>query len=263
MERTEEHVVIERSASLEDCRSSVSQGFTWSRRTQSVGERRYGGLSFSEYSASQTAAAGVISRSHPSYDAMTLTDFVTKNFPEIPPEARPYLVIGVAAGAQHAAIEHHYAEDHSNADVPRRKQRAEPARCALAVWSKGLRHLTVEEAEALERGNRSIGAGVMQSISDLKRTSFLSTDVPPAAVGLPSSPPVVAPNVTVTSMADQQRFIQTSMLNTDEGIVTLDERIERALLQNVAAAASYQDVIEVLGIMNRTCTQKFQWRICQ
>jgi len=65
-------------------------------------ESRFAGLSLAAYTLANAAALASISETHDEYDVIKLCDFITEHYPEVPARARPYLAIGVAAGAQHA-----------------------------------------------------------------------------------------------------------------------------------------------------------------
>lgn len=101
-------------------------------------DRQYGGLSFAYYLVS-SAAAVAATEQHNIYDINRLCDFIAQNYPQVPAAARPYLVIGAASGAQHAAHIHFFAESHSESDNPNRRNLAHGARCLLSSWNLGLR----------------------------------------------------------------------------------------------------------------------------
>ena len=98
----------------------------------------YGGLSLADYLVVGVAAVATTEQ-HSIFDINHLCDFVARNYPQIPAAARPYLVIGAASGAQHAAHIHFFAESHSNSADPNRRNLAQGASCSLSSWSLGLR----------------------------------------------------------------------------------------------------------------------------
>ena len=98
----------------------------------------YGGLSLADYLVVGVAAVAATEQ-HNIFDINRLCDFIAHNYPQIPAAARPYLVIGAAAGAQHAAHIHFFADSHSNSDDPNRRNLAQGASCSLSSWSLGLR----------------------------------------------------------------------------------------------------------------------------
>jgi hypothetical protein len=98
----------------------------------------YGGLSLADYLVIGVAAVAATEQ-HNIFDINRLCDFIARNYPQIPAAARPYLVIGAASGAQHAAHIHFFAESHSNSDDPNRRNLAQGASCSLSSWSLGLR----------------------------------------------------------------------------------------------------------------------------
>ena len=95
-------------------------------------------LSMEQYLIANAAAAAV-SEQHQIYDMQGLCGFITRHFPSIPVEVRPYLVVGAAAGAQHAAQIHFLAETHRLSQEPYKREIARSARCSLSNWAMGLR----------------------------------------------------------------------------------------------------------------------------
>ena len=102
------------------------------------GEARYGGLSFSEYLIAG-AAANAVMEQHEIYIVAQLCGYLQDQYPQLPTEARPYVVTAAAAGAQHAARIHFFAEVHQTIHSPEERQRVAGARSALASWNIGLR----------------------------------------------------------------------------------------------------------------------------
>jgi hypothetical protein len=95
-------------------------------------------FSFSEYLVASAAASTVVEQ-HDRYDLDGLCTFIAANFPTIPADARPYLVIGAAAGAQHAAQIHFLAETHEASRESGKQEIASRAKCSLSSWIIGLR----------------------------------------------------------------------------------------------------------------------------
>jgi hypothetical protein len=85
------------------------------------------------------AAAAAVSEQHQDYNLQGLCDFVARQYPIIPAHARPYLVIGAVAGAQHAAQIHFLAETHGASQEEYKKEIAVSAKCSLSNWVIGLR----------------------------------------------------------------------------------------------------------------------------
>ena len=104
---------------------------------QSSVNNTFAGLSRIEYLVASAAASAVTER-HEAYNINSLCNYVMMEFPEIPAVARPYLVIGAAAGAQHAAQIHFLAETHAASPESSRRELARSARCSLSAWSAGL-----------------------------------------------------------------------------------------------------------------------------
>jgi hypothetical protein len=88
--------------------------------------------------AERAATAAV--EQHRTFDLPTLADFVGKNFPQIPEEVRPYLVIGAAAGARHVAQVHYVAEAYRSAPHGEKLEIFNKMQRSLASWSLGIRH---------------------------------------------------------------------------------------------------------------------------
>jgi hypothetical protein len=85
------------------------------------------------------AAAAAVSEQHQDYNLQGLCDFVARQYPIIPAHARPYLVIGAVAGAQHAAQIHLLAETHGASQEEYKREIAVSAKCSLSNWVIGLR----------------------------------------------------------------------------------------------------------------------------
>ena len=147
--QSSEVVVHSRSSSRDSASSRamtdlVETAGTNFRRDELTTERSisangpYGGLSLADYLVVGVAAVAATEQ-HNIFDINRLCDFIARNYPQIPAAARPYLVIGAASGAQHAAHIHFFAESHSNSDDPNRRNLAQGASCSLSSWSLGLR----------------------------------------------------------------------------------------------------------------------------
>jgi hypothetical protein len=85
------------------------------------------------------AAATAVPEQHQDYNLQGLCDFVARQYPIIPAHARPYLVIGAVASAQHAAQIHFLAETHGASQEENKRVIAVGAKCTLSNWVIGLR----------------------------------------------------------------------------------------------------------------------------
>ena len=95
-------------------------------------------VSFSNYLMASAAASAAVEQ-HDRYNLRGLCAYVGENFPTIPVDARPYLVIGAAACAQYAAQIHFLADTHEASVEPDKQLIAARARCSLSSWAIGLR----------------------------------------------------------------------------------------------------------------------------
>jgi hypothetical protein len=94
-------------------------------------------FSFNDYLVASAAASTVVEQ-HDRYDLDGFRTFIAANFSTIPADVRPYLVIGAAAGAQHAAQIHFLAETHEAWREPGEQEIASRPRCSLSSWIIGL-----------------------------------------------------------------------------------------------------------------------------
>jgi len=99
-------------------------------RSEDRPDRRFAGLSLSAYSTALAAARATVAASHTAYDVVHLCDYIERNYPQVPAEARPFLVIGTAAGAQHVANMHFLVETFRASRDPRKREEAESA-----IWT--------------------------------------------------------------------------------------------------------------------------------
>ena len=102
-------------------------------------EARFVGLTLTAYNLANAAARSTIAETHDEYDIVRLCEYISEHHPGVPTKARPYLAIGVAAGAQHASGVHFFEQSHRTSRDSIKRERAEVASCALSAWNMGLR----------------------------------------------------------------------------------------------------------------------------
>ena len=86
-----------------------------------------------------TVAVQDLVESHHIYDAVNLGSAMSRNFPDIPADAVPYIVVAAASAAQHVARIHTMRELYMKSDSAERKAHAENALTSMMSWSFGLR----------------------------------------------------------------------------------------------------------------------------
>lgn len=103
-------------------------------------DRQFSSFSFSGFLIASAAAYAVLQQ-HDRYNLNLngLSMYVVERFLAIPVEARPYLVIGAAAGAQYASQIYFLAETHEASTESGKHQVAARARCSLSSWAIGRR----------------------------------------------------------------------------------------------------------------------------
>jgi len=102
-------------------------------------EARFVGLTLTAYNLANAAARSTIAETHDEYDIVRLCEYISEHHPGVPTKVRPYLAIGVAAGAQHASGVHFFEQSHRTSRDPTKRERADVASCALSAWNMGLR----------------------------------------------------------------------------------------------------------------------------
>ena len=85
-------------------------------------------------------AARLVLERHDAYDVCSLTQFLSRQYPCIPEEARLFLIAGVTAGAQKAAQMHFLCEAFGNSADASGRMLAASAKRSLASWNMGLRN---------------------------------------------------------------------------------------------------------------------------
>jgi hypothetical protein len=137
MQSTDDNVFY--AASTEDgtrCKPAISNPIITSIPQRTTVRPR---LSLEEYLIANAAAASLTEQHHV-YNLDGLCDYVAEHFPSVPVTARPYLVIGAVAGAQHAAQIHYLADAHRIAREPDKREIARRAKCSLSNWVLGIRN---------------------------------------------------------------------------------------------------------------------------
>ena len=89
-----------------------------------------------------TVAVQDLVESHHIYDAVNLGAAMSQNFPDLPAEVVPYVVVAAASAAQHVAHIHMMRELYMNADNAERRADAEKALTSMMSWAFGLRRST-------------------------------------------------------------------------------------------------------------------------
>jgi hypothetical protein len=85
-------------------------------------------------------AARLVLERHDAYDVCSLTQFLSRQYPCIPEEARLFLIAGVTAGAQKAAQMHFLCEAFGDSADASGRLLAASANRSLASWNMGLRN---------------------------------------------------------------------------------------------------------------------------
>lgn len=115
--------------------SETSSRRSVSSSAQTISDQQYGGLSLESFLVAERAATAITDQ-HGNYEFHSLMSFINTQFPQIPSYAAPYLIIGAAAGARHAAHVHYIVDASPHTNDNNRMKRA------LASWSLGLRQFT-------------------------------------------------------------------------------------------------------------------------
>ena len=95
-----------------------------------------------EMAAIVTVAVQDLVESHHIYDAVNLGAAMAQNFPDLPTEVVPYIVVAATSAAQHVAHIHMMRELYMNAENTERRKVAENALASMMSWSFGLRRST-------------------------------------------------------------------------------------------------------------------------
>lgn len=132
---------------------------------------RNSSLSLEECLMASAASASLIEQHH-IYGLEGLCNYLAEHFPSVPAAARPYLVVGATAGAQHAAQIHYLVDAHRMAQELEKREIARNAKCSLSNWVLGLRNQPSR-----------LNAQVRDSILQINRQ-----EVPTVSTGIPYDP---------------------------------------------------------------------------
>jgi len=85
------------------------------------------------------AAVKCLLEKHEKYDIHRLCDIVRKNYPDIPSDVTPYVVLSTNEGAMHVAKSFQVFMAYKDDELPRHKQTARKAVHSMTAWAYGVR----------------------------------------------------------------------------------------------------------------------------
>lgn len=212
--------------------------------TQIVGNSS---LSLAERLVASAAAASLIEQHHV-YNLEGLCDYLTEHFPGVPAEARQYLVIGAAAGAQHAAQIHYLVDAHRLSHEQDKKEVARNARCSLSNWALGLR--SQPSGSVSQRDQSFLLELELQELSTVP--DMIPSDTTPAT--LPAAKSVNETDNT-SSTGVNSSLAPGSLLNVQRFIEDLERNVGLCVVETSLSANVHSEVS--MPIVSETDIQSF------